>query len=232
MNRTNCDLVKYRRVSTDKQGQSGLGLEAQDAAIDAYVSQHGCRIVGEFTEIETGKNSARPEFAKAAATAKRLKAGIIIAKLDRISRKVFFISGLMESGVDFFAADSPNDAPFITHVKASFAEEEARKISQRTKDALAALKARGVKLGKPENLTDAARAKGASENQNKAITANALVIPTIQSWRSRGLSLAAVADRLNERGLATRNGSNWTAMQVKRALDRIDALERSTVATS
>jgi DNA invertase Pin-like site-specific DNA recombinase len=127
----------------------------------------------------------------------------------------------MEAGVDFFAADSPNDAPFITHVKASFAEEEARKISERTKSALAALKARGVKLGKPENLTDSARAKGAIENQNKAITANALVVPTMQSLRSKGLSLAAIADRLNERGLATRNGSTWSAMQVKRALERI-----------
>jgi DNA invertase Pin-like site-specific DNA recombinase len=221
MERNDTDLVAYRRVSTDKQGRSGLGLEAQEAAIREYAQRTGCTIIGEFTEVETGKISNRPELAKAIATAKKRKAAVIIAKLDRISRRVHFISGLMEAGVDFFAADSPSDEPFITHVKASFAEEEARKISQRTKSALAALKARGVKLGKPENLTDDARAKGASQNRDQAITANALVVPTMQALRSKGNSLAAIADRLNERGLKTRSGGTWSAIQVKRVLDRV-----------
>src|SRR5207248_3195728 len=141
MNRVNCKLVTYRRVSTDKQGRSGLGLEAQDAAIEAYAARCGCEIVGRFLEIETGKRNDRPELAKAKACAKRHHATLVIAKLDRLARRVHFISGLMEIGVDFFAVDSPDDEPFILHVKASFAEEEARKISQRTKAALGALKA-------------------------------------------------------------------------------------------
>jgi DNA invertase Pin-like site-specific DNA recombinase len=118
------------------------------------------------------------------------------------------------------------------HVKASFAEEEARKISERTKEALAAAKARGVKLGTPENLTAAAQAKSATANRDKAIAAYAVVVPLMQSLKAKGLSLAAVADRLNERGLVTRSGSNWSAMQVKRALDRIEDLERSIIVNS
>jgi DNA invertase Pin-like site-specific DNA recombinase len=210
-------------VSTDKQGRSGLGLEAQDAAIRSYAERNGCEIVGEFTEIETGKISDRPELAKAIAFAKRQKAAIIIAKLDRLARKVHFVSGLMETGVDFFAADSPDDEPFILHVKASFAEEEARKISQRTKAALASARARGTVLGKPENLTADAQAKGAAANKNEAITANALVVPTMQALKAKGLSLGAIAEVLNQRGVTTRNGSTWTKMQVKRALDRVQA---------
>lgn len=220
MARVNCKLVAYRRVSTDKQGRSGLGLEAQDAAIRAYAERTGCVIVGEFLEVETGKRNDRPELEKAKACARRHKAALIIAKLDRISRRVAFIANLMEAGVDFFCADSPDDEPFITHVKASFAEEEARKISQRTKAALAALAARGVKLGKPENMTDEARAKGASVNRDQAVTAYALVAPAMKTMRAEGLSFGAIADRLNERGQTTRNGSPWSAMQIKRVLDR------------
>ncbi len=218
--RMGCELVLYRRVSTDKQGRSGLGIEAQDALVRAYAERTGCAIIAVFTEVETGKRNDRPELAKAIAFAKRHKAALVIAKLDRISRRVHFISGLMESGVDFFAVDAPDDEPFITHVKASFAEEEARKISQRTKAALAALKARGVTLGKPENLTHDAQAKGAAENRNRAISAYALVVPLVEKLRTEGLSLGAIAARLNVAGHATRNGSPWSAMQVKRVLDR------------
>jgi DNA invertase Pin-like site-specific DNA recombinase len=219
--RVGCKLVAYRRVSTDKQGKSGLGLEAQDAAIRAYAQRTHCTIVGEFLEVETGKRSDRPELVRAIACAKQHKAALIIAKLDRISRRVAFIANLMEAGVDFFSADSPDDEPFITHVKASFAEEEARKISQRTRAALAALKARGVKLGKPENMTDEARAKGAAENRNQAVVAYALVNPLVRSWRADGLTLGAIAEKLNEGGYRTRGGTPWAAMQVKRVLDRV-----------
>ncbi len=221
-NRMGCELVLYRRVSTDKQGRSGLGIEAQDALVRAYADRTGCTIIADFTEVETGKRNDRPELAKAIAFAKRHKAALVIAKLDRISRRVHFISGLMESGVDFFAVDAPDDEPFITHVKASFAEEEARKISQRTKAALAALKARGVTLGKPENLTHDAQAKGAAENRNRAIAAYALVVPLVEKLRTEGLSMGAIATRLNGAGHATRNGSPWSAMQVKRVLDRAE----------
>jgi DNA invertase Pin-like site-specific DNA recombinase len=219
--RVGCKLVAYRRVSTERQGRSALGLEAQDAAIRAYAERTRCTLVGEFLEVETGKRSDRPELARAIACAKQHKASLIIAKLDRISRRVAFIANLMEAGVDFFSADSPDDEPFITHVKASFAEEEARKISQRTKAALAALKARGVKLGKPENMTDEARAKGAAENRNQAVVAYALVSPLVRSWRADGQTLGQIAEKLNEGGYTTRGGTPWAAMQVKRVLDRV-----------
>jgi DNA invertase Pin-like site-specific DNA recombinase len=219
-NRVNCKLVAYRRVSTQKQSRSGLGLEAQDTAIRLYAAQTGCKVIGEFTDVETGKRSDRPELAKAINCAKRNKAVLVIAKLDRISRKVYFISGLMESGVDFFAADCPNDDITMTHFRAVIAEDEARKISQRTKAALAVAKARGVKLGTPENLTEAARVKGADENRNQAVTAYALITPLIEKLRTEGLSMKAIADRLNDGGHVTRTGSPWSAMQIKRVLDR------------
>jgi DNA invertase Pin-like site-specific DNA recombinase len=218
--RVNCKLVAYRRVSTQKQGRSGLGLEAQDAAIQAYASQAGCTVVGEFTEVETGKNSERPELAKAINCAKRNRAVLVIAKLDRISRKVYFISGLMEAGVDFFAADCPNDDTTMTHFRAVIAEDEGRKISQRTKSALAIAKERGTKLGTPENLTAEAQAKGAAANRDQAITAYALITPLVEKLRGQGLTMQAIADELNARGRTTRRGTPWSATQVKRVLDR------------
>ena len=219
--RTGCQLVLYRRVSSDKQGRSGLGLEAQHSSVVNYAERNACSIIGEFIEVESGKKNDRPELAKAIAFAKRKKATLVIARLDRLARRVHFISGLMESGVDFFAVDAPDDEPFILHVKASFAEEEARKISQRTKAALAAAKARGVILGRPENLTAEAQAKGAASNRNEAIAAYALIAPLAEKLKREGLSLAAIAARLNELGHATRKGSAWSAMTVKRLLDRL-----------
>jgi len=223
-NRVGCNLVLYRRVSTDKQGRSGLGLEAQDALVRAYAERNGCTLVGDFIEVETGKRNDRPELDKAIKCARRNRAALVIAKLDRISRRVHFISGLMESGVDFFAVDAPDDEPFITHVKASFAEEEARKISQRTKAALQALKARGVVLGKPENMTHEAQVKGAGENRSRAIAAYAVLVPMVERLRREGLTLQGVADRLNEQGESTRNGSPWSPVQVKRLLDRVSVV--------
>jgi DNA invertase Pin-like site-specific DNA recombinase len=218
--RMGCNLVAYRWVSSQKRGRIGLGLEAQDALIHGFAQRTHSSIVAKFVEVETGKNSDRIELRKAIAEAKRRKASLIIPKLDRPSRKVSLISALMKSGVDFFAADSPGDAPFIMHAKASLAEKRARKISQRTKDALAVAKARGTKLGTPENLTEAARVKGADENRNQAVTAYALISPLVKSLRSEGLSFGAIAERLNEKGYTTRTGSTWSAMQVKRVLDR------------
>lgn len=222
-NRVNCKLVAYRRVSTQKQGRSGLGLDAQDSAIRSYASRAGCTIVGEFTEIETGKNSARPELAKAIRHAKRYKAVLVIAKLDRISRKVHFISGLMEAGIDFFATDCPNDDITMTHFRAVIAEDEGRKISQRTKAALAIAKQRGTKLGKPENMTADAQAKGASSNRDLAIVAYALIAPLIEKLQAQNMKLQAIADRLNEKGHLTRTGTPWTPVQVMRVLRRSNA---------
>lgn len=215
-----CKLVPYYRVSTDKQGQSGLGMEAQQALVEAYAKFSGCTIVASFTEVESGKRDDRPELAKAIALAKRSKATLVIAKLDRLGRDVHFISGLLKQGVDFVAADSPHDDTFIQQIKATFAEEELRKISERTKAALAAYKARGGVLGKPENLTHEDRQKGASVNRDAAVTAYATLAPLLHQYRLEGLSLGKIAQRLNDLGRPTRTGAPWTSMAVKRVLDR------------
>lgn len=139
------DCVGYIRVSTERQGRSGLGLEAQQAVIVSYCVGHN--LIHVYVEIETGKNSARPEIARALAHAKRIGARLVIAKLDRLARKVHFISGLMEAGVDFIALDMPHATPFTLHIMAAVAEHEGKAISERTKAALSAAKARGVLLG-------------------------------------------------------------------------------------
>lgn len=215
-----CKLVAYYRVSTDKQGKSRLGLEAQQHLVESYARQTGCTEVARFIEVESGKRNDRPELQKAIAFAKRAGATLVIAKLDRLGRDVHFISGLLKEDVVFVAADSPHDDRFVLHMKAAMAEEEGRKISERTKEALAALKARGVTLGRPENMTDEARAKGASVNRDAAVTAYATVVPLARQLQAEGLKLRAIAARLNEAGHVTRTGAAWTHMTVKRILDR------------
>lgn len=216
-----CRMVAYYRVSTDKQGKSGLGMEAQRDLVESYATRTKCEVVESYTEVESGKRNDRPELAKALAHAKRSKATLVIATLSRLGRRVHFISGLMESGVQFIAADSPDDEPFILHMKAAFAEEEARKISERTKAGMAVLKARGVVLGTPANLTDQARSKGAKFNRDQAIADNAIVAPLVRQLKSEGLALRGIAARLNSEGYTTRQGAEWTAMAVKRVLDRV-----------
>jgi DNA invertase Pin-like site-specific DNA recombinase len=217
-------IVPYYRVSTEKQGGTGLGMDAQKALIARYTESTNATVLQEFQEVETGKGNGldRPELVKAIAFAKRHKAKLVIGKLDRLGRNVHFISGLMESGVDFVAADSPGDDRFILHIKAAVAEDEARKISDRTKAALAALKARGVTLGTPRNLTDDARTKGAARNRAMASTAYALMLPLVKQLRSEKLSYEAIAQRLNEGGHSTRQGFAWTKVQVRRVLSRIN----------
>jgi DNA invertase Pin-like site-specific DNA recombinase len=225
-----CRLVAYLRVSTDKQGRSGLGLEAQEAAVAAHVASTGCDLVAVYTEVESGKRADRPELAKAIAHAKRVKATLVIAKLDRLARSVHFISGLMASGVRFVCADAPSDEPFILHVKASFAEEEARKIGLRTREALAAAKARGrtkrgedwrtVKALGARNLSGEARSRGAQTNRIGALESYAAVLPKVTALRDAGKSLREIAKALNTEGATTRTGAAWTAVQVKRVLDR------------
>lgn len=139
-------FVTYLRVSTERQGQSGLGLEAQRAAVAAHVLGRG-EVVAEFVEVESGKRADRPELARALAEAKRAGAVLLIAKLDRLARNVAFIANLLESGVEVTAADMPEANRFVLHIMAAVAEQEGRAISERTKAALAAAKARGVKLG-------------------------------------------------------------------------------------
>src|SRR5438034_2208200 len=158
-------IIAYFRVSTAKQGESGLGLEGQATAVEAYSKQTGKPIVARYTEVESGKRADRPELARALAHAKRSKATLVVAKLDRLSRNVEFLAKVMNSGCEFAAADMPAANRFMLHVMAAVAEHEAKAISERTKSALAAYKARGGKLGAElpqcRNLTDAPRRKGA-----------------------------------------------------------------------
>jgi DNA invertase Pin-like site-specific DNA recombinase len=216
-----CNLVAYYRVSTDKQGVSGLGLEAQTAAVVAHAAKVRCDIVATFTEVESGKRKDRPEMLKAIATAKRTHATLVVAKLDRLARNVAFLSGLMESGVDFVALDCPDANKLTLHILAAVAEEEARLISTRTRAALAALKARGVKLGMPENLTPQAQARAVKANRDNAIKAYGLVGEVVRIKRDAGLSYGAIAGWLNDNGHATRTGARWSSMQVKRVADRL-----------
>lgn len=227
-----CRLIAYRRVSTKKQGISGLGLEGQDMAIAVHAKTCGCTVVATYTEIETGKRSDRPELAKAMAHAKRIGATLVIAKLDRLSRNVHFLSGLMESGVDFVCCDMPTANRLTLHIMAAVAEDEARRISERTKTALAAAKARGVVLGgvragqRPltaeERMSGSQKGglKAATKIRKQAIDAYANLQPKMEGMRTGGMSLGAIAERLNEEGYTTRTEKPWNATQVMRVLNR------------
>jgi DNA invertase Pin-like site-specific DNA recombinase len=215
-------IVSYIRVSTQKQGSSGLGLEAQRSAIEAFCRAEGCTILAEFQEIESGRKNDRPELKKALAFAKKHKATLLIAKLDRLARNVAFVANLMEGNVEFRAADMPQASSLILHVMSAFAQFEAEAISNRTKAALKAYTARGGKLGgsRPEcrNLTNGARRKGAATVKAKAVAAYADVMPTVQRLRDDGFSLNAIVERLDRDGKTLRNGNPWNAMQVSRVL--------------
>ncbi len=217
-------LIAYYRVSTRKQAGSGLGLDAQRQAVQQYATGRNADVIAEYVETESGRKSDRPRFAEALAHARRTRATIIIAKLDRLGRSVHFISGLMESGVPFDCADRPGADPFRLHIEAAIAEEEARKISQRTKEALQAAKRRGVLLGasRPQcrNLTDVARRRGATTTQAKAAVYYADVLPTIRERRTAGATLEAIAAELNQGDSVTLSGLPWTAVAVYRLLAR------------
>lgn len=215
-------FVAYYRVSTKQQGASGLGLEAQERAVQEFLAGRTGDLAGGYVDVETGtsKGNKRPELAKAIARCRREKATLLIAKLDRLARNVAFVSNLMESGVEFLAVDMPQANKFTIHILAAVAEYEAEMISKRTKAALESARARGVKLGKPENLTPEARARSARANRDQALAAYALVEKRVAKMRAQGLALAAIAAELNAAGELTRRGSPFTAMTVKRILDR------------
>lgn len=221
-------LIGYVRVSTQGQRESGLGLEAQQAAIDAYADQCGAQVIRGYTEVESGKKAARPQLVAALAHARRTKATLVVAKLDRLTRNVAFLSALMESGVDFIACDNPHANRLTIHILAAVAEDEARRISERTKDALKAYKARGGKLGasRPEcrNLTMDARKRGAKA-AGLAVAANAAeayidLVPIIRDLRNQGKPLKKIAAALNAEGYRTRRGKSWNQVQVSRILKR------------
>lgn len=212
-------FVAYYRVSTQQQGRSGLGLEAQRKAVLDYLNGDGWELISEHTEVESGKRNDRPELAAALALCKRHKAKLLIAKLDRLARNVHFISGLMESGVDFVAVDMPQANRLTVHIMAAMAEHEREAISQRTKVALAAAKERGVKLGNPQLAK--AQPKAWKATRTKAQQRAEAVLPLIRGIRSAGIeSLAGIAEALNARGVPTPRGGIWYATSVKNVLER------------
>ncbi len=207
--------ISYIRVSTQKQGKSGLGLEAQVAAIDAYTGQNGLEIVATYREIESGKVNDRPQLAKALAHAKKAKAALVVAKLDRLARNVAFVSQVMDSGVEFVACDNPFATRLTLHILAAVAEHEAAMIAARTKAALAAAKARGVRLGsrdKERLVTARARKAEIANSRAKNIAA---VISDIE--RAGIKTLAGIAEALSARGIKTPRGNeSWAPTQVAR----------------
>ena len=219
-------FIAYFRVSTKRQGRSGLGLEAQREQVRNFLNGGDWSIVSEFVEVETGKRADRPEFAKALAASRLHRATLVIAKLDRLARNVHFVSSLMEAGVEFVAADNPHANRLMIHIMAAMAEHEAEMISTRTTQALAAAKKRGVKLGGNRGFMPNARMRKASAAALEKRTADraALLAPTIEELRESGVTkLKAIAAALNERRIPTARGDGeWTATQVMRVLERLD----------
>ncbi len=211
------NYILYFRVSTMRQGASGLGLEAQRAASENYCRSTGGKILREFTEVESGKRSDRPELKAALAACRATGATLLIAKLDRLARNVHFLSGLLESGVRCVAADMPNADRFMLHVYAAMAEEEGRRISERTRAALAAAKARGVRLGQTAE-------KLAEINRDCADRFASQVGPMIRGWiENDNMTFRAVAARLNEMKVAPARGGQWHATTVHRVHHRFMA---------
>ena len=217
-------LVSYIRVSTAQQGKSGLGIEAQRQALDAFAHANGFEIAADFVEVETGKGSdaieRRPQLSAALAKARREKCAVVVAKLDRLSRDVHFISGLMVHRIPFIVAELGADVdPFMIHLFAALAEKERALISARTKAALGAAKARGQKLGNPN--IEAARETGAATLKANADRHAANVLPIIEEIRKSGATtLRAIAEALNARGISTPRGKRWEASSVRNALAR------------
>jgi DNA invertase Pin-like site-specific DNA recombinase len=228
------EIIAYCRVSTRRQGASGLGMEAQRASVEGFAKQNGARIAGLYVEVESGKKSDRPQLAKALAHALRTKATLVVAKLDRLARNMAFLSALMDSKVPFMACDNPHANRLTLHILAAVAENEAKAISDRTKAALAAAKARGQKLGsaRPGHWEGREKARLAGAKAGAIVSANvrakaaaeayADLLPTIQELRGKGKPLSAIADELNVQGHTTRRGKRWNPVQVARILDRAE----------
>lgn len=207
------DFVAYYRVSTDRQGSSGLGLEAQRAAVERFLN--GGRLLAEFTEIESGRRHVnRPQLQAALEECRKRKAVLLIARLDRLARNVAFISALMENGTEFIACDMPQATKFTVHILAAVAEHEREVISKRTKDALAQAKARGKKLGNPRPLEALGKANAATVHLKPAPE----VLRLIREGRARKQSLRAIADELNRLNIRTPRGKLWYASSVKNQL--------------
>ena len=223
-------VVAYYRVSTEGQGRSGLGLEAQREAVEALCRQRDWQIVGDFTEVESGRRNNRPKLHAALKRAKVTGSRLVIAKLDRLSRNVAFLAALQESGSKFIAADIPEADEFTVHILAAVAQRERKLISDRTKAALGAAKARGVRLGNPNGAQSLRRAgkgtKAALEAVRRKATERASEFAEIvDDVRATGaVSLGAIARELNDRGILTPRGRRWHASSVRNLLGRLDPL--------
>jgi DNA invertase Pin-like site-specific DNA recombinase len=225
-------VIAYFRVSTERQGRSGLGLEAQRERCLAFAAQNGLEVADSFTEVETGKGSdaldRRPQLAAALAAAKRLKCHVLVAKLDRLSRDVHFIAGLMVQRVPFLVAELGTDVdPFMLHIYAALAEKERRMISERTRAALQARKKQGALLGNRTNLRDA-QVKGSARVAEDALRFAENVLPIIERIRASGItSMRGIAAVLDARGVRTARGGKWKAMQVGAVIRRAESLPPS-----
>ncbi len=208
-------FVAYLRVSTDRQGRSGLGLDAQREAIQRHLAIVGGALLAEHVEVESGKRNDRPELQKAVAACRRKKALLLIAKLDRLSRNVAFIAAMMDSGVEFVACDNPHATRLTLHILAAVAEHEREMIAARTRAALQAAKARGVRLGRngAERLAPA--------NKAAAIKRARELKPLLNDLIDSGMSARQIAAELTTRGIATTRGGRWHPTTVGRLLDRL-----------
>lgn len=225
-------LVAYERVSTARQGASGLGLEAQRQAIEAFAASRGAEVLARFTEVESGKRSDRPELGKALHLAKVTGATLVIAKLDRLSRNASFLLALRDSSVRFIAVDMPEANDLTVGIMALVAQAEREAISRRTKEALAVAKARGAKLGNPNGAASLRRAGSGAAALRNAVSSNADAFASdlaqvVQDIRANGhTSLRAMAAELTLRGIRTRRGGAWQVSNVKGLLARLAASQR------
>jgi DNA invertase Pin-like site-specific DNA recombinase len=219
--------VSYLRVSTAKQGASGLGLEAQRSSVADFLNGGRWNLLAEFVEVESGKNTKRKQLDNALRACRLHGATLVVAKLDRLARNAAFLLNLQESGAKFVACDMPEANEMFVGVMAVIAQGEAKMISQRTKAALKAAKARGVKLGNPSNLTHKARQRGNGASHalraDRALQRAQDVAPTIMEIQSQGAtSLRQIARDLNSRGIPAPRRGDWSAVQVKRVLSRLN----------
>ena len=213
--------VAYYRVSTQRQGKSGLGLDAQQKAVLDFLNGGNWELIGEFTEVETGKGSnalaKRPQLREALAQCRKTGATLLVAKLDRLARNVAFISALMESKVEFTACDFPTANRLTVHIIAAVAEHEREMISKRTREALAVAKARGNKLGNPNLKSDNAK----REAQAREFAEN--LRPTLEAFKGQGISQRKIVEELNRLGVKAPRGGEWSLMQLQRVIKKLAA---------
>jgi DNA invertase Pin-like site-specific DNA recombinase len=215
MSEHNGKYVAYYRVSTEKQGVSGLGLEAQKAQVAAYLNGGTWSLVGEYVEIESGKRADRPQLRAAIAAAKKARGTLLVAKLDRLTRNVHFLTGLLESGVRFKAVDMPEADKTMIQMMAVLAEWERDKISERTKAALRAAKARGKVLGNPNLIADNSERQAAARARAEGLRA------TLEGLKRQGLTQRQIVDELTRAQVPTARGGAWSLVQLQRVLARL-----------